>query len=816
MALGSTPVQRGPNRGYTLAPKQFADLLAVEPAPLICADRHGQGGIESGGEQLRLRIGAGLPAGPAAEVGLAGHEKLPESLRPTEGVAVLQEFQDRGRSQLESAVSEAMPPRRQLREMPEVRGNAQALGKTPDERGAALLVADVPWPELGRSRGLAEVVHQGCEPDPRAVGQSCCLAHDVKHVFARIHFRVPALGLRDAPQGVDLRIDPGQRPARAQDLQEGIRPRLAEGPVRFLPHPLGHQGVDFPGADHLAHQVVRLPRYAETEIGEAGREPGHAQYPDGILGESRGYVPQAPVLEVLQAAIGIHETAIAVPCHRVDGQVASPKVFLERDIRREVHFEAAVPGAGLALRPRKRVLLRGLRVQEHRKVPADCAEAAAFQFGGRRPDDDPVTFPRRNAEQVVPNGAADQIDFHARMLPEARHRADGRPCLRTVWTLLACLPLTGCYLAHLAQGQLDLNDRREPIEDVLARPDIAPEVRARLEYIQGLRRFAITEAGMRDKGSYTSFVELDRPYVLWNVFAAAEFSVEPRKSCFPIAGCVSYRGYFKEREARDYANKLRDRGYDVYVAPVAAYSTLGRFKDPVLSTMLRYDDVTLAALIFHELAHQAMYDPGDSAFSEAFATVVEYEVTRRWLESQERAEDVVAYRASRKRLEQVAALMAETRGRLAALYASDLPVRAMRAVKEAEFALLLDEYADLRQSWPEGANTDDFMSIELNNARLAAISTYHECVPALQSLLADLDYDLPAFYRFARRLARVPQKERSPVLCGGYSAPRGPAEAPEGTAIALEDDVREERVERPWPKAEAGKSVPGAYAVDRQ
>jgi len=402
------------------------------------------------------------------------------------------------------------------------------------------------------------------------------------------------------------------------------------------------------------------------------------------------------------------------------------------------------------------------------------------------------------------------------MLPEAQHRADGRPGMRTVCTLLACLPLTGCYLAHLAQGQLDLNERREPIEDVLARPDTTPEVRDRLEYIERLRQFALSEAGMPDKGSYTSFVELDRPYVLWNVFAAPEFSVEPRKWCFPIAGCVSYRGYFEERKARDYANKLRERGYDVYVAPVAAYSTLGRFKDPVLSTMLRYDEVALAALIFHELAHQNMYDPGDSAFSEAFATVVEYEVTRRWLEAQGRAEELAAYRASRERLHQVSALMTETRRRLAELYASDLPVRAMRAAKEAEFVALLDRYAELKRSWPEGTDTDHFMSIELNNARLVAISTYHECVPALQSLLADLDYNLPAFYRFARRLARVPQRERSPVLCGGYSAPSGPAQQPEAAAVALEDDVREAGVERVGPHAQSAESVLRADAVDRQ
>ena len=351
--------------------------------------------------------------------------------------------------------------------------------------------------------------------------------------------------------------------------------------------------------------------------------------------------------------------------------------------------------------------------------------------------------------------------------------------------VLACLPVSGCYLAHLAGGQLDLNERREPIADVLARPDTPPWVRERLAYVEQVREYAIAEAGMRDQGSYRTFVALDRPYVVWNVFAAREFSVEPRKWCFPIAGCVTYRGYFNERKARDYARKLMDLGYDVYVAPVAAYSTLGRFKDPVLSSMLKYDEITLAAIIFHELAHQAMYDPGDSAFSEAFATVVEFEVTKRWLQSQGRAADLAAYRQSRSRLFEVSGLMADARRRLAQLYASDLQPKAMRAAKQAEFARLREEYEELRRGWEDGADADEFMSIELNNARLVAISTYHECVPVLQSLLASLDYDLPAFYRFARRLARVPAADRTPPACGGYSTPGVATEAVEGATAAL-------------------------------
>jgi predicted aminopeptidase len=332
--------------------------------------------------------------------------------------------------------------------------------------------------------------------------------------------------------------------------------------------------------------------------------------------------------------------------------------------------------------------------------------------------------------------------------------------------LLLAVPLGGCYLAHVAAGQLDLNSRRVPIAQLLDDPDLDPALRERLEYVAAVRHFSIEALGLPDNSSYTSYAELGRSHVVWNVFAAPEFSVEARNWCFPIAGCVSYRGYFREARAQDYAAGLARRGDDVHVTPVAAYSTLGHFEDPVLSSMLRYDDVTLAALLFHELAHQVVYVPGDSEFNEAFATVVEFEGTRRWLEAQGRAAELDTFLLTRERFFLVADLMVATRQQLEALYASGQPAAVLRQDKAGAIDGLRADYQRLRASWEGGPHMDALFEGEINNARLAAISTYHACVPPLRAELDALGGDLEAFYGLARRLAAAPAEERRQVACG--------------------------------------------------
>jgi predicted aminopeptidase len=232
-------------------------------------------------------------------------------------------------------------------------------------------------------------------------------------------------------------------------------------------------------------------------------------------------------------------------------------------------------------------------------------------------------------------------------------------CARIVLICLTAATLPGCgvlYVAQAARGQWQVMHARQPIDKVIASDRTAPQLRDRLTEVRAARDFASRELALPDNGSYRSYADLERPYVVWNVVAAPEFSVNPRRWCFPIAGCVAYRGYFKEEKARQFADSLAKEGFDTYVGGVAAYSTLGKFKDPVLNTMLGYGDDELAAIIFHELSHQLIYVANDSEFNEAFATAVEQAGLERWLKARGRESDLGRFKARRERQAQIIAL----------------------------------------------------------------------------------------------------------------------------------------------------------------
>src|SRR5271165_3787281 len=211
----------------------------------------------------------------------------------------------------------------------------------------------------------------------------------------------------------------------------------------------------------------------------------------------------------------------------------------------------------------------------------------------------------------------------------------------------------GCYLLQSAQGHLALMSKRQPISGVIDNPRTPAALRTQLEAVASIRDFASRDLGLPDNGSYRAYADLGRPYVVWNVVAAPEFSVEPKEWCYPIVGCVAYRGYFVERKARSFAGKLERKGLDVSVDGVAAYSTLGHFDDPILNTMLGWNDVELASIIFHELTHQMVYVPDDADFNEALATTVEEEGVRRWLLAQGRTRDLESFAERQERYQRV-------------------------------------------------------------------------------------------------------------------------------------------------------------------
>jgi predicted aminopeptidase len=341
--------------------------------------------------------------------------------------------------------------------------------------------------------------------------------------------------------------------------------------------------------------------------------------------------------------------------------------------------------------------------------------------------------------------------------------------LRACCVLLAMLPLAGCYALQAAVGQADVLSRSEPIAEVIADPETPEAVRARLDLTEQAKAFAVRELGLPDGRSFRKYADLGRPYAVWNVVATAEFAVEPRRWCFPVAGCVSYRGYFDEARAQVQAERLGRRGDDVAVGGVATYSTLGRLPDPVFNTMLGWTEVRFVGTIFHELAHERLYAAGDSEFSEAFASVVEREGLRRWLLARGDVAGLERLDASGAREAEFAALLRSARERLEQLYASGADAGSMRLEKQREFGRLKFEYSLLRARWDGYSGYDGWFARTLNNAHLAAVATYHDCVPGLQRELAAAG-SLPAFYERAAELAALPLERRRAAVCG-YALP---------------------------------------------
>ncbi len=341
--------------------------------------------------------------------------------------------------------------------------------------------------------------------------------------------------------------------------------------------------------------------------------------------------------------------------------------------------------------------------------------------------------------------------------------------------LLASCSTLG-YYAESIGGHMQIVTARKSVADLLAQDNLDPTLRRKLVLSQQARDFATRALSLPDNGSYRSYVDIGRPYAVWNVIAAKEFSVDAKNWCFLFTGCVAYRGYFNREEAQALAAKLRRRGYDTYVAGALAYSTLGWFDDPLLNTMLDRPEASLVGLIFHELAHQLLYIKGDSAFNEAFATVVEREGVRRWFLAQGDPAAYQAYIQAKARKEAFFAMVNDARERLRALYARPLPAAEKRRRKRA---LLHDlegsRYRAYKADWDGYGGFDGWMAQDLNNAHLALIATYNAWVPALEDLLTAVHGDLKKFYGEARRIGELGPDAGDLRLAGGDDPPRARA-----------------------------------------
>ena len=334
--------------------------------------------------------------------------------------------------------------------------------------------------------------------------------------------------------------------------------------------------------------------------------------------------------------------------------------------------------------------------------------------------------------------------------------------------ILVAVNIQGCsnfgFYAQSIAGGLEVLTHREPITDVLENPDVSQDVKDKLKFVLQARTFASKQLSLPDNDSYRTYVDLKRPYAVWNVFAAPEFSMQMKEWCFLFAGCVKYRGYFDEKDADNFASELKKQGLDVFVAGIDAYSTLGWFDDPMLNTVIKRDKTQLAELIFHELAHQEVYVKGDTVFNEGFAVAVANEGIKRWLTQQGSPEQTTQYHERKQREQQFIELVTQTRGRLEDLYQSHKDDSQLREEKANIIQDMQFQYQQLKTRWNGYAGYDNWFSMPINNAQIAAIVTYQDYVPAFENLLVQQHNDLAAFFQAVKKLGELPIDQRHAEL----------------------------------------------------
>ncbi len=341
-------------------------------------------------------------------------------------------------------------------------------------------------------------------------------------------------------------------------------------------------------------------------------------------------------------------------------------------------------------------------------------------------------------------------------------------CRNYLVIVLALFSLTGCstisFYWQAFNGQMEMLNKARPIEAVIEDRDTTPDLKQRLTSLLAIRDYASRELKLPDNKSYRRYADLKRPFVIWNVFATTEFSTELTHWCFPIAGCVNYRGYFSKAHAEAFTKNLPLQMSDAFVGGVPAYSTLGYFDDPILNTFIHYPEVELARLLFHELAHQIVYVRDDSMFNESFATAVEAAGIERWLQSQAGRGLSGDWQTAQTRRADFQELVLKYQQRLKSLYATDLSDAAKRLAKHQTFADLGAEYQAVKTSWGGFSGYDRWFGQDLNNAHLASIAIYTELVPAFQKLLQQAQGDFVRFYDAVKRVAKMPKDARTDYL----------------------------------------------------
>ncbi len=340
--------------------------------------------------------------------------------------------------------------------------------------------------------------------------------------------------------------------------------------------------------------------------------------------------------------------------------------------------------------------------------------------------------------------------------------------MRYLISIPLLLLLGGCadlgYYWHNARGHLAVMDKRIDIGELLADGKLGPGLRERLLLVREIRRFSIERLGLPDNGSYSGYVELDRPYVVQNLFAAPEFSTRLRQWCYPIVGCAGYRGYYDEKRLRNYAQKLRSEGFEVHIGKVSAYSTLGWFDDPVLSSFIDWPDYRLAGLLFHELTHQQVYIDDDTTFNESLASAVQQVGAELWLDAGSRSDELENLLRWQRYRGEVTALIEATREKLSAIYSRDIDDASKRRMKSAAFETARTAHADIAAKFSVTGGYTHWFEGELNNAKFGSVSAYNSRVPAFVNMIRAHKTNFTAFFVYVEKLGKLGKNRRDKCM----------------------------------------------------
>jgi predicted aminopeptidase len=324
--------------------------------------------------------------------------------------------------------------------------------------------------------------------------------------------------------------------------------------------------------------------------------------------------------------------------------------------------------------------------------------------------------------------------------------------------LLSLGVLSSCssigYYTQSVVGHTSLMMSRKPVAEVMKTAD--GKLKKRLETAMEIREFAISELGLPDNKSYTSYVKLKDDTPIWNVVAAEEFSLQAKQWCYLVIGCASYRGYYKKASAKKYAEGLKAQGFDVFVGGATAYSTLGWFADPLTSAMFKSGDAFLAELVFHELAHQQLYIKGDSRFNEAFASAVGEQGAILWMQKTQRKEMLAEYMLRQKVRDDFLVIINKVKSDLSEIYSSQSSGKNKRTAKQKIFDNARKEYEKYKvEKWDGRGWYDRWFNQPINNARLVAIATYRDLVPEFVSLFNRCENDFLRFYKRVEEISKI-------------------------------------------------------------